>query len=132
MKILNKKLIFFFFIGLFILLSVQVVLCTPSAPIVYVAGDGTGDFNCTGTNDQIQINQALQFVADNPAYTTVHLKGPRTYVINDTIVIGSNTILEGDSTAVLKLADHTGWPAMKPMIQQKSNSGNDNITVRGF
>ena len=132
MKILNKKLKFFFFIGLFILLSVQVVFCTPSAPIVYVAGDGTGDFNCAGSNDHIQINQALQFVADNPAYTTVHLKGPCTYVINDTIVIGSNTILEGDSTAVLKLADHAGWPPMKPLIKQKSDSGNDNITVRGF
>ena len=132
MKILNKKLKFFFLIVLFILSSVQVVLCTPSAPIIYVARDGTGDFNCTGTNDQIQINQALQFVAGNPAYTTVHLKGPFTYVINDTILIGSNTILEGDSTAVIKLANNAGWTTMKPLIQQMSNSGNNNITVRGF
>ena len=71
-------------------------------------------------------------MADNPEYTTVHLKGPFTYVINDTILIGSNTILEGDSTAVIKLADHAGWPTMKPLIQQMSYSGNDNITVRGF
>ncbi len=127
MKILNKKLKLFFLVILFILSSVQVVLCTPSAPIVYVARDGTGNFNCTGTNDQIQINQALQFVADNPAYTTVHLKGPSTYVINDTILISNNTILEGDPNAVIKLADHAGWLTMKPLIQQKSNSGNDNI-----
>jgi Disaggregatase related/IPT/TIG domain len=131
-RFLNKKLKLFFLIGLFILSSIQVVLCTTSAPIVYVAGGNTGDFNCNGTNDQISINQALQLVAGNPAYTTVHLKGPHTYVINDTILIGSNTILEGDPTAVIKLADHAGWPTMKPLIQQISGSGNDNITVRGF
>ena len=132
MKILNKKLKLFFLVILFILSSIQVVLCTPSAPIVYVARDGTGNFNCTGTNDQIQINQALQFVTGYPAYTTVHLKGPSTYVINDTILISNNTILEGDPNAVIKLADHAGWLTMKPLIQQKSNSGNDNITIRGF
>jgi hypothetical protein len=112
-RFLNKKLKLFF-IGLFILSNIQVVLCTTAAPIVYVAGDKTGDFNCNGTNDQIPINQALQLVASNPAYTTVHLKGPCTYVINDTILIGSNTILEGDSTAVIKLADHAGWPQQFP------------------
>jgi hypothetical protein len=131
-KKLNKKLKFFLFIGLFILSSIQVVSCTASAPIVYVAGDGTGDFNCIGKNDQVQINQALQLVAGNPAYTTVHLRGPCTYVINDTIQIGSNTILEGDPTAVLKVADHAGWPTMKPLIKQISGSGNNNITIRGF
>jgi len=131
-RILNKKLKLFFLINLFILSSIQVVLCTTSAPIVYVAGDGTGDLNCNGTNAQVQINQALQLVAGNPAYTTVHLKGPFTYVINDTILIGSNTILEGDPTAVIKVADHAGWPTMKPLIKQIGNSGNDNITIRGF
>jgi PKD repeat protein len=71
-------------------------------------------------------------VAENPGYTTVYLKGPFTYVIDNTLLIGSNTILEGDSTAVIKLADHAGWSAMKPLIQQMSSSGNNNITVRGF
>ena len=93
-----------------------------------MSGDGSGDFNCSGINDQIQINQALQFVVGNPGYTTVHLKGPFTYVINDTILIGSDTILEGDSSAVIKLADHASWDTMKPLIQQKSSSGNVNIT----
>jgi hypothetical protein len=40
--------------------------------------------------------------------------------------------LEGDSTAVIELVDHASWPSMKPLIQQMSSSGNDNITVRGF
>ena len=116
----------------FILASVPAALSTSSPPVVYVAGDGSGDYNCAGNSAQDQINQALQFVAKNRAYTTVHLKGPNTYVIDDTILIGSNTILEGDPTAVIKLANHTGWPTMKPLIQQMSDSGNSNITVRGF
>jgi len=99
---------------------------------VYVAGNGTGDFNCDGSDDQVEINQALAHVAENAQLTTVHLKGPFTYVIDNTLLIGSNTILEGDSTAVIKLANRAEWPAMKPSIQQMSSSGNDNIVVRGF
>ena len=102
-----------------------------SPQTIYVAGDSSGDYNCAGKSDQVQINQALQFVANNSEYTTVHLKGPFTYVIDDTILIGDNTILEGDSTAVIKLANHAGWPSMKPLIQQMGGKGN-NITVRGF
>lgn len=119
---------------IFFTLCISISLCSASfsQPVIYVAGDGTGDFNCNGTTDHIPINQALQFVANNPAYTTVHLKGPYTYLINDTILIGSNTILEGDSTAVIKVADHAGWPIMKSLIKQMSGSGNNNITVRGF
>jgi PKD repeat protein len=100
--------------------------------MVYVAGDGSGDFNCNGTNDQILINQALQFVAENSEYTTVHLKGPFTYVVNDTLLIGNNTTLEGDSTAVIKLADHAGWPKEKPIITQMNSTGNNNITIKSF
>jgi len=102
------------------------------ASMVYVAGDGSGDFNCNGTNDQIPINQALQFVAENSNCTTVHLKGPFTYVINDTLLIGNNTTLEGDSTAVIKLADHAGWPKEKSLIRQMDSVGNHNITIKGF
>ena len=91
------------------------------------------EFNCDGKDDQVQINQALKLVADNPKkYTTVHLKGPFTYIIDDTLLIGSNIILEGDLNAVIKLANNAGWATMKPLIQQRSSSGNSNIVVRGF
>ncbi len=100
--------------------------------MIYVAGDGSGDFNCDGKDDHVQINQALKFVAENSAYTTVHLKGPFTYDIGDTLLIGSNTILEGDSNAVIRLHNNAGWATMKPLIQQMSSSGNTNITIRGF
>jgi hypothetical protein len=131
-SMLKQELGILFLVSCLILASVPTALCRSPAPTVYVAGDGSGDFNCDGKDDHVQINQALKFVADNSGYTTVHLKGPFTYVINDTLLIGSNTILEGDSNAVIKLVDHAGWVPMKPLIQQMSSSGNSNIVIRGF
>jgi hypothetical protein len=137
----NKKKIGVSIIVLIFLIAIGIALVPnkylkypkmQSNKTVFVAGDGSGDFNCDGSDDQVEINQALEYVAENPQFTAVHLKGPRTYVISDSIFIGSNTALEGDSTAVIKLANNAGWPPMKPLIQQMSNSGNDNITVRGF
>jgi PKD repeat protein len=114
------------------LINVPTVLCMTPESMVYVAGDGSGDYNCNGTNDQIPINLALQSAANNPGYTTVHLKGPFTYVINDPLLIGNNNTLEGDSTAVIKLADNAGWPIEKSIITQMDSSGNHNITIKGF
>ena len=71
-------------------------------------------------------------MAENPEFTTVHLKGPNTYVISDSILIGSNTVLEGDSTAVIKLEDKAGWPVEKPLITQMDSAGNHDITIKGF
>jgi len=129
---LKRKLGILFLVCCFILESTPTALCRSPAPTIYVAGDGTGDFNCDGKDDHVQINQALKFVAENSAYTTVHLKGPFTYVIDDTLLIGSNTTLEGDSTAVIKLADYAGWSTMEPLIQQMSSAGNNNIVIKGF
>ncbi|MDQ1274772.1 MAG: hypothetical protein QG610_344 [Euryarchaeota archaeon] len=113
--------------------NVTIALSTAQAETtVYVNIDGSGDFNCDGTDDQIEINKALAYVAENPELTTVHLKGPNIYSISDSIFIGSNTILEGDPTAVIKLEDKAGWPLEKPLITQIDNSEGQNITVRGF
>ena len=112
-------------------------------PIVYVAGDGSGNFNCDGKSDQVQINKALDFVATHPKYTTVHLKGGTTYWIDSSIYISSNSILEGDSSAVVKLVDNAGWwKQFKPLIGQKGTHftfgivdpkiNSTNITIRGF
>jgi len=130
-ELLNRTLKIFFFTGFFILTYVPVALCMTPAPVVYVAGDGSGDFNCSGDNDQIQINEALTYVTKNAGYTTVHLKGPFTYIIDDTLQIGSNTILEGDSNATIKLVNNAGWSSDKPMIKERS-SGSHDITIRGF
>jgi PKD repeat protein len=140
---LRREKIIIFLIGCFFLACVPDALCRSSPPIIYVVGDGSGDYICDGKNDQIQINQALQFVANNPKYTTVHLKGPHTYIINNTLYIDNNTILEGDPNAVIKLADSAGWEDWKPLIEQIHSlplnstiddnlTVNHNITVRGF
>ena len=110
--------------------------------IVYVAGDGSGDFNCDGTDDHVEINQAIEQVAANPQFSTVHLKGPNTYAIGDTIRIGSGTILQGDATAVVKLKDHAKWPLYKAMVASKHMEPGvytrqtpepiRSITLRGF
>ncbi|WP_410508104.1 right-handed parallel beta-helix repeat-containing protein [Methanosarcina hadiensis] len=105
---------------------------SPRDMTVYVAGDGGGDFNCDGIDDQIEINKALAYVAENPEFTTVYLKGPNTYVISDSIFIGGNTTLKGDPTAVVKLEDKADWPHQKPLITQMNSSGSRNITITGF
>lgn len=127
----RRKLVTSFLVFSFIFVCVPSASGMSSSQTIYVAGDGSGDYNCIGKSDQVQINQALQFVANSSEYTTVHLKGPFTYVIDDSILIGNNTIFEGDYTAVIKLANHAGWPSMKPLIKQLGSKG-DNITVRGF
>ena len=109
-----------------------------SGGVVYVAGDSTGDYNCDGRDDQVEINAALAYVGQNPEVNTVYLKGPFIYVISDSVVIGSDTILTGDATAVLKLADRVNWPTEKAMITNKRYhagrliDGDRNITIMGF
>ncbi|HHH89273.1 MAG TPA: hypothetical protein ENK45_01765, partial [Aliiroseovarius sp.] len=113
------------------------------AQVVVVAPDGSGDFTTDGRKDQVQINQALDRVASDPALTTVYLKGPNTYWIDDTIFISSNTTLTGDPDAVIKLVDRARWwTKFKPMIGQKGlsltfglgdpSTITENITIHGF
>ncbi|WP_424353594.1 disaggregatase related repeat-containing protein [Methanosarcina mazei] len=129
--LLNRKSVIIFLVICFVLSGFSGASSAGSAPVVYVAGDGSGDYNCDGKDDHIQINQALKYVSENSAYTTVHLKGPFTYVINETLLIGNNTILEGDSGAKIKLVSNANWDVKKPIIKERS-SGSHDITIRGF
>ena len=125
--------IFLIVLGIIIHSSIHPNFPTPkSNNTIYVAGNGSGDFNCDGSDDQVEINQALAYVAENPRFTTVHLKGPNTYVISDSIFIGNDTVLEGDSTAIIKLKDKASWPSGKPLITQMDNTGNHDIIIKGF
>jgi hypothetical protein len=114
--------------------ALPVVSTAAEKTILYVAGDGTGDFNCDGSDDQVEINAALDQAAADPLITTVYLKGPFTYNISDTVFISSDTILTGDSTAVLKLADRVNWTAEQAMISNKNfrGFGDKNIEIYGF
>ena len=108
-----------FLVMVTVFLGLQVPLQAATPPTVYVAGDGSGDYNCDGTSDQVQINQALDFVASNSSYTTVHLKGSNTYWIDEPIVVPSNTKLSGDSSAKVQVVTNAGWPDNKPMLRQE-------------
>lgn len=137
----NRKKIVFFVVILFFSVALGIVLlstkmvripATKSNTTIYIAGDGSGDFNCKGSNDQVEINQALEYVAENPQFTTVYLKGPNTYVISDSILIGSNIVLEGDPTAVIKLENNANWPRNKPLISQIGSIQIHGVTIKGF
>jgi polygalacturonase len=121
-----------------ILTTVPAILGEQDTQTIIIAGDGSGDYNCDGSGDQVEINQALEYAAANPG-TTVYLKGPFTYVIDDTILIGSNTVLTGDSTATMKLAPGLSiWGGSgssisneKAMLMIKGNSAS-NITIKNI
>jgi hypothetical protein len=121
---------------LIIIFSIVIIILffsvNSSGKIVYVTTNGSGDFNCNGSNDQVEINKALAYVAENPQFTAVYLNGPNTYTISNSIFIGSNTILEGDSSAVIKLKVNADWNVDKPLITQMDNSGDHDITIKGF
>jgi len=131
----NKKTTAVCIIILLFLITIgPIISSAKSNTTVYISGDDTGDFNCDGEADQIEINQALKFVVDNPEYTTVYLKGPFTYTITETVYIGNNTTLTGDPNAVIRLADNAGWTntPMIPMIGESGDSKIENVTISGF
>ncbi len=116
----NNKSLFILLMAMAFVFAVQSSsYAAPKAPIVYVAWDGKGDYNCDGKADQEQINEALKFVASNDKFTTVYLKGKHTYWIDEPLVIPSNIKLTGDSTAKVQLIDGVKWPGNKPMVRQE-------------
>ncbi len=75
-----------------------------------------------GAANQNDINQKLQQGG------IIHLPAG-TYVLTDSIILQSNTTLEGEPGTVITIPDHAGWPAWKPLI-----SGTDvyNVTIRNL
>ncbi|WP_333788043.1 disaggregatase related repeat-containing protein, partial [Methanomethylovorans sp.] len=125
------KKISVFFLGLsFCFLCFSIVGSgLSSAATVYVDTDGSGDYNCDGTNDHVELNKALAYI-DSIGGGTVYLRGPNTYWIDSTLRIGANTILTGDSTAEIKLVANAGWSSEVPMMANMGTDGD--ITVTGF
>lgn len=113
----------------FLLFSVIGSGISSAATTVYVDTDGTGDYNCDGTNDHLEINRALTYI-DSLGGGTVYLRGPNTYWIDSTLFIGAHTVLTGDPKAEIKLVPYAGWSSEVPMI---ANMGSDDdITITGF
>lgn len=120
------------------LTTVPTVLGGENTQIITVAGDGSGDYNCDGVQDNVEINQALEFAANNPG-TTVQLKGPFTYDIADSLLIGSDTTLAGDSGVTIKLAKGLPlWGSRESSIEEKKamimirGSSASNVKIEGL
>ncbi|MDD2299109.1 MAG: hypothetical protein PHN69_03605 [Candidatus Pacebacteria bacterium] len=104
-----------------------------------VAGDGTGDFNCDGSDDQEGINKALSWAASNPG-NIIHLVGPYVFQVEDQVQIGPKTILSGDSNAVLKIpnmgcgttASNCVFPDGKGVIASIPGTVPNEIEITGF
>ncbi|WP_370574720.1 right-handed parallel beta-helix repeat-containing protein [Methanomethylovorans sp.] len=102
----------------------------PKGSIVYVDTDRTGNYKCDGINDHVEINEALTYI-DSIGGGTVYLRGPNTYWIDGTLEMGSNTILEGDSDACIKLVPDAEWGDYVPLITNMDGA-NENFTIKGF
>jgi hypothetical protein len=72
------------------------------------------------SDNQDSINLQLQ------NSSIVHLPAG-TYVLTDSIILQSNTVLEGEPGTVITIPDHAGWPSWKPLI---SGTGCQNVTIR--
>ncbi len=103
-------------------------------PVVYVAADGSGDFNIDGRDDQVEINQALAFVAGHrgEGYTTVRLQGRLVYRLSAPVRIGSGTILTGDGHVCLRVIDHANWARNEPIVGTIEATGAHDIEIHGF
>jgi hypothetical protein len=129
----KNKIIILSIISIFFVIFINPALsATSTGSVIYVSTDNSGDFICDGSDDQVEINRALTYAAENSEITTVYLKGPNTYIISDSILVGSNTVLEGDSTAVIKLKEKASWPIEKPLITQMDSVESHDIIIRGF
>lgn len=88
--------------------------------------------------DTTQLFQAVSDAGRNPG-TTIHLKGPGTYFLNETIYLPSNTTIEGETGVIVKLAKGLPlWGYRKAPIAQckamfmiKGNSAT-NVTIRNL
>jgi len=139
---LKKHLRTLFLATFLILTTIPNVLGTQSTQVITVAGDGSGDYNCDGKADNVEINKALEYAAAN-SIPTVYLKGSFTYYISDSILLQSGVTLTGDSTATVKLASGLSvWGGNdssitneKAILMIKDNSATnvtiENITVDG-
>ena len=86
--------------------------------IVYVAIDGSGDYNCDGTDDQVEINKAINYI-NNLGGGTVHLKAG-TYIIDDSVILKSNVILEGED--IYNIDDPLEGTQSKTIIKIKNQN----------
>jgi len=102
---LNEHRLIIVLLTTFIYLTFLFYGCTPknkdkdtdpfSSFVLTVARDGSGDFNCDGKDDEVQINKAIDSVV-NRGGGTVYIKAGQYIISKDIIVSGSNLLITGD------------------------------------
>jgi Disaggregatase related/Right handed beta helix region len=100
----------------------------------YIGWSATdSDYVCDGTDDHVQINQALSWAAANPG-NTVYIRGPYTYRINLPLRIGSSTTFIGDATAVIKLYEGAMWNGGVGLIEPYPSQASKltGVEITGF
>jgi len=135
MKFLKKSFHSLLFLSLSFCISPNHAFALCDTGTCYVARDGSGDFNCDGTDDHVQINQALSYAASHSG-TTVYFKGPATYSVSfNQMYIGSNTTITGDLTAVVKMTSQPydlPTPSLTRAVFQANSESTHDITFYGF
>lgn len=108
---------------------------------IIIATNGSGDYNCDGTSDEEQINQALKDISSSGG--TVYLKAG-TYKINAQIVIDkNNTTLEGEGKekTIIQLVDEADLGEYNaaydiytnaPPLIVNSSAATENLTFKNF
>ncbi len=101
-----------------------------SADTTYIATDGSGDYNCDGVDDQIEINLALSNAVSGDI---VHINAGTYSIENSILINNSNIILVGDVNDTTNLEippDQTiiQWPYEKRMIYVNT----DDITIQNI
>ncbi len=98
-----------FFYSIFLTLLISFSGYTQTITATRLTDGAVTTYNCNGTNDHIEINQALEYVKDSGG--TVSLSADTFYIDEPLYFKGNHTTLEGvgmDQTSI-KLVDNAGW-----------------------
>jgi len=97
---------------------------------VIVATDGSGDYNCDGTADQTEINEAISNLPSGGGIVRIK-RG--TYNLTGVVeILKSNVILEGEGTATLLRVANSANLGDVVRIGNGGTVSYTNITVRDF
>ena len=140
LKWFRKTKISIFFLMSFVICFVVLFeeMNVVSAETVYVATDGSGDYNCDGVDDQTEINQAMNNASVGDI---VHIKAG-TYILNygfdaifasGSIDMKDGVILEGeDDKTILRLKDGYNYTEYIGLISSSKAGRTTDITIRNL
>ncbi|HII02060.1 TPA: hypothetical protein HA351_10570 [Methanosarcinaceae archaeon] len=110
-------LIFIFLVAIFVKITLHVpsVMGSP----VYVTEDGSRGFNSYGSDNNVQVAQALKFGTETFDLEYMQLKSPSGYLTGYTPLSGAGVAVEDDSDAGLRFIDEAGKGLFLPLITNR-------------